>query len=265
MNAIRKYLWIGVTSARANLAYTGEVIVRTCFMAVILYIFLRLWTAVYTGSNSQRLGGLTLSQMLWYLMLTEALWMSSSRVSFEVDEDVRTGRLAIQITKPVSYPFALLGKAIGERIVRFVINFAVGCVIALIFVGPIGFTVGGLAMFICVLPLSFALDALGLIMVGMFAFWFESTTGLAIMYSRAAMLAGGTMLPLDLYPEFLQKVFYWLPFATMVYGPARMLVAPDGALLQHVLIVQGLGLIAFIAGVFAIQHLALKRIHSHGG
>jgi ABC-2 type transport system permease protein len=265
MNAIRKYVWIGVTSARANLAYTGEVIVRTIFMAVILFIFLRLWTAVYSSSSSERLGGLTLAQMLWYLMITEALWMSSSRVSYEVDEDVRTGRLAIQITKPLSYPFALLGKAMGERIVRFVINLTVGSAVALILVGPIRLTPQGIAMFIGILPLAFALDVLGLIMVGMFAFWFESTTGLAIMYSRVAMLAGGTVLPLDLYPEALQNVLYWLPFATMIYAPARMLVAPEPGFLQHVLIVQGLGLAAFIAAVFAIQHLALKRIHSHGG
>jgi ABC-2 type transport system permease protein len=113
--------------------------------------------------------------------------------------------------------------------------------------------------------MAFALDALGLIVVGLFAFWFESTAGLALMYSRTAMLAGGTMLPLDLFPEMLLRVCYWLPFAAMIYGPARMLVAPDAALLQHILTVQGIALVAFIVAVIGIERLAMRRIHSHGG
>ena len=265
MNAIRKYSWIAYTSARANLAYTGEVVMRTIFMAVILYVFMRLWVTVYSDSENERLGGLTLPQMIWYLMITEALWMSSVRLSFEVDEDVRTGRLAVQLTRPLSYPCALLGKALGERAVRFVINLGVGTAVALILVGPIALTPTGLLMFASVLPMSFVLDALGLIVVGLFAFWFESTAGLALMYSRTAMLAGGTMLPLDLYPEVLQRVCYWLPFATMIYGPARMLVAPDAALLQHILVIQGIALVVFIVAVIGIERLALRRIHSHGG
>ena len=265
MRAFTKYTWIGYTSARANLAYTGEVLVRTVFIAVILYIFLRLWAAVYSESGAQLLGGLTLAQMLWYLMITEAFWMSSSRLSFEVDEDVRTGRLAIQITKPLSYPGALLGKALGERVVRFTINLAVGSVVALALVGPIRMTGRGLLMFLAVLPLSFALDALGLIIVGFFAFWFESTAGLSILYSRTAMLAGGTMLPLDLYPPALQTICSWLPFATMIYGPARLFVDPEPSLLQHVLFMQGGALVVFFFIVIAIEHLALQRIHSHGG
>jgi hypothetical protein len=36
MNNITKYVWIGVTSARSNLAYLGEVASRTIFLFVIL-------------------------------------------------------------------------------------------------------------------------------------------------------------------------------------------------------------------------------------
>ena len=57
-NALTKYTWIGYTAARSNLAYVGEVISRTMFMAVVVFIFMRLWTAVYAGSGAARLGGL---------------------------------------------------------------------------------------------------------------------------------------------------------------------------------------------------------------
>ena len=92
MLGLRKYSWLGLTSARSNLAYFGEVAARTLFLAVILYVFLQLWRVTYAETGSARLGGLTLPQMLWYLVMTEAIMLSAPRVAQEVDQDVRTNR-----------------------------------------------------------------------------------------------------------------------------------------------------------------------------
>src|SRR5262249_20316532 len=141
MTALSKYTWVAYTSIRSNLAYAGEIAARTTFMATVLYVFMRLWTAVYSGAGVNHLGGLSLGQMLWYLMMTEAIILSAPRVSLEVDEDVRTGRVAVQLLRPISYALSLLGKAMGERIVRFAVNILSGSIVALILVGPIPFTV----------------------------------------------------------------------------------------------------------------------------
>src|SRR5215211_2913837 len=135
MMSIRKYTWIGLTAARSNLAYLGEVATRTVFLAVILYIFLQLWRVTYTETGAARLGGLTLAQMLWYLSMTEAITLSAPRVAQEVDQDVRTGALAVQLIRPLSYPLYRLWTTLGERVVRFLMNLAVGATIALLLVG----------------------------------------------------------------------------------------------------------------------------------
>jgi ABC-2 type transport system permease protein len=44
--------------------------------------------------------------MLWYLMMTESILLSAPRVSMEIDEDVRTGRLSVQLLRPLSYVIA---------------------------------------------------------------------------------------------------------------------------------------------------------------
>jgi ABC-type uncharacterized transport system permease subunit len=79
------------------------------------------------------------------------------------------------------------------------------------------------------------------------------------------MLVGGTLLPLELYPARLQPVLYWLPFSAMIYGPARMLVAPDLATLRHLLFVQLAALLVFVGTLMGIQFAAWRRIYSHGG
>src|SRR5262245_43796393 len=186
--AMTKYTWIGYTAARSNLAYLGEVLSRTTFMAVILYTFARLWAVVYSGSGSQRLGGLSLPQMIWYLTITEALALSSPRVSLEIDEDVRTGRLSVQLLRPLSYVLARLAQVFGERSVRFAVNLTAGSVVALLLVGPIHVSLSNVALFALTLPLAFVIDFLSYFAIGLCGFWMESTAGITLIYSRLTML-----------------------------------------------------------------------------
>jgi ABC-2 type transport system permease protein len=265
VTAIAKYTWIGYTSLRSNLAYAGEIAARTTFMATILFVFIRLWTAVYAGAGVDRLGGLSQRQMLWYLMLTESIVLSAPRVSLEVDEDVRTGRIAVQLLRPLSYALSLLGKTMGERAVRFSVNLLSGCVVALVLVGPIPISVRGLVMFGLTLPLAFVVDFLGYFIVGLCAFWLESTIGLGLLYSRLTMLLGGVLMPLEVFPERVQPVLRLLPFATIVYGPSRMFVAPDSRLFWSMAVLQAASLIVFAIIAGGIQHIAIKRIQSNGG
>jgi ABC-2 type transport system permease protein len=169
------------------------------------------------------------------------------------------------LLRPMSYALSLLGKAMGERVVRFVLNVFSGSIVALILVGPLRISASGLAMFVLALPLAFVIDFLGYLIVGLCAFWLESTIGLAIIYSRVTMLLGGMLMPLEIFPKGWQPILAWLPFASVVYGPARIFVAADIGLLWSIARVQLLSLMVFglVAGI--VQNRAVKRIQSNGG
>jgi len=260
-----RYVWIARTSARSNLAYAGEVIYRCSFLTIILYIFLRLWTAVYEGSGVDRVGGLTLPQMLWYLVVTEAIYMSAPRVASEVDEDVRTGRLAVHLIRPLSYVGGHLSRAMGDRVVRFAINLMVGTAIAFVLVGPISLSWSGIAMFLAVLPAAFVLDFLGMFLIGLCAFWLESTSGLALIYTRTVMMFGGMFLPLAIYPAVLQPLLKVLPFASMLSAPGLMFVSPSLPLLEESIVIQVAGVVLFAGMVGLVQFIAMRRLFANGG
>ena len=265
MVALRKYAWVGFTSARSNTAYLSEVLTRILFLAVILFIFLQLWRVTYSQTESTQLGGLSLAQMLWYVSMTEALTLSSPLVTREVDQDVRTGALAIQLIRPLNYPLYRLFMALGERAVRFPINALVGAVIALALVGPIPFTVGGLLMFVAALPFAFVLHFLGLFLIGLGAFWMEDTSGLFLIYSRVTMILGGMLIPLELFPEGWQPILKIVPFSSMVYGPAHLFVQPDLAFLGDLLMRQAVAIGVFAVLIAVVYRAAIKRINANGG
>ena len=260
-----KYTWIALTSSRSNLAYLSEVTIRTIFLGVILYIFLQLWRLTYAETGSQQLGGLTLSQMIWYLAIAESIMLSGPRVAQEVDEDVRTGMLAVQLIRPLSYPCYQLWKTFGERTVRFGLNATVGALIARLFVGPINLTLDGLAMFLFALVLSFLLDFLGVFLVGLGAFWMENTTGLMLIYSRMCMVLGGKLIPLELFPDYLQPLFKSLPFSSIVYGPARLFVHPNLAFFGELMLRQIISILVLALCVSLVYSMAVRRIHVNGG
>ena len=263
--SIQKYSWIGLTAARSNLAYLSEVATRTLFLAVILYIFLRLWQVTYGETGAQQLGGLTLPQMLWYLAMTEALTLSAPRIAAEVDQDVRTGALAVQLIRPIEYPLARLWTTLGERVVRFGLNTGVGAALALLMVGPISFSAGGLLLFALALPLAFTLEFMGQFLIGLAAFWLEDTSGLMLIYSRVTMILGGMLIPLELFPPALQPILRALPFSSIIYGPARMFVHPEAAFLAGLVLRQGLAIGALALAVALVYRAGLRRIHSNGG
>ena len=265
LKSISKYGWIAYTAARSELAYSAANVSRIIFMTTVLYVFMRLWAVVYEGAGVERLGGLTQKQMLWYLVATESIIMSMPRLWYEVDRDVRTGALAVHLTRPLSYVGAQFGRSTGERLVRFTINLVMGFLVATLFAGPIPFSAAGLSMFTLVLPMAFIIDFFGAMLVGLCAFWLESTQGIALIYSRLMMLLGGLMVPIEVYPDSVQPILRALPFAAILNAPGRMLVAPTFSLFVQCLVLQALCLVVYGSAVFALHRYALRRVFVNGG
>lgn len=265
MNSLRKYFWVGLIAAKSNLAYFGEAIGRIFFLGVILFIFLRLWQVTYGQTHAAILGGFTLPQMLWYLVVTESIMLSTPRIAQYVDQDVRTGAIAVYLLRPMSYPLHELCVCLGERFIRFAINLMVGSVIALVCVGPIALSPSGLLLFLLAIPLAFVLDFLGYFLIGLCAFWMEDTTGLVFLYSRITMVLGGMLIPLELFPETWQPILRALPFSSIVYGPARMFVRPDLTEFVHLVIRQGLSIAVVSLIVYLVWNSCLKRVFANGG
>jgi len=234
-------------------------------MTTVLYVFMRVWAVVYEGAGAERLGGLTEKQMLWYLVATESIILSMPRLWYEVDQEVRTGQLAVQLIRPLSYAGAHFGRTMGERLVRFTANLTVGSVVALLLAGPISFSVSGFGMFLLVLPMAFAIDFLGALLIGLCAFWLESTQGIALIYSRLMMVLGGLLLPIDVYPESIQPFLRALPFAAILNAPGRIFVDPSAGSFLQCLGVQAASLAVYGAGAFALHTLALRRLFVNGG
>lgn len=265
MRVLRKYVLVALLSARSNVVYLSEVVGRLLFLGIILYIFSRLWIAVYNRSATEHVAELSIVQMIWYLAATEAMALSGPRVSANVDLDVRSGTVVNYLQRPLSYPLYCLSHNLGERSIRFFINLFVGALIALLLVGPLPLNWNSLLFFMLAIPFAFAVDFLAGFLIGLGAFWFEDTSGLNLIYSRLNMIFGGMLFPLSIFPENVIPFLEWLPFSAVLYGPAKLLVAPSSEEFIAILARQLLAALVFASLVYWVYGRASKRVFVNGG
>lgn len=255
----------GVT-LQTRAAYLGELFVRCLFLLVILFTFTQLWKAAGRSQSVEELTGFTLGQLIWYLAFTEAIITSArSLTEMEVDEEVRSGNLAYKLARPLPYPLFHLGSEMGERLLRFAVNLAAACAVARLVAGPIPWNALALPFALTTALVAFLIDFEISFTISLGSFWIEDTTGLHLLYRRLLMLGGGMLIPLEAYPDWLQKVTRALPFQYLVYQPARLFVQPDALDWIKVLLTQGWMCLAAAMPLLLVYRLGMRRVTAQGG
>ncbi len=261
----RKYVAAFRVSLLGQLAYPAELWLRTIFVLIIMFVFSSLWHTTFTELGRERLGGLSLSQMLWYLAITESILLSRPRDAIRIDEEVRTGALAYQLVRPYNYVLYRMAQVWGERLPRFGVTLVVAAALATLFSGGLGVGWEGLLAGLPVLAIALTLDFLCVMSISLLAFWVEDTAAFLFIYDRFLMILGGMLLPLELFPSAIERLARVLPFSAVVYAPARVFVDPQREQVLALVTRQLLWLAVAIIVAGALFRYAERRLQANGG
>ncbi len=224
MKKIAKYLHVMKVSASNNLVYVSNFIARNFFFMFIIYIMLMLWTNIYSQKGST-IAGFSLNQIIWYLIVTELVTLSRSNVFTEVSRDVKNGNIAYMLNKPYNYIFYSLSNSLGEIGVKLFTNVIIGVAIGFLYVGPlINFDFRHLPFILLSLLLGIIINFFIHISLSLTAFWLEENSPFFWIYQKLVFTLGGMLIPIDMFPNWLEKIAKNLPFAYVTYGPARLAV-----------------------------------------
>ena len=262
-----KYSGMAGVTVRTNLVYLADFFLRAAFMVVVMFVFFQLWRATFGALGASSISGFSLAQMMWYLAMTESIVMSLPRVSHLVDEQVKGGQLAYFLCRPHSYVLYLFSVYLGEAVVKFPVNLIIAGAIAYAAVGPPPLQLVSLPGLTAAIFLGLSLNFAVAAAIGLLAFWVEDTGSFYLLYSRLLMIAGGMLIPLDVFPEPARRLAMALPTHLIIYGPARVFVGHgSGALeLWSLLGRQILWLVILGAGLAALFRLGVKRVNVQGG
>lgn len=222
VRAASKYLFLSQTSFRSKMAYPLDVLVRTFFFAVVLLVFTQLWTALLGGDSS--VAGFGRAQLVWYLVVTEVIMLSNSRIDRRIEDDVKSGAVAYTLIRPLHFVWYQFSIYWGETMAMLVFNAVTGSLVALALVGPAPLAPAALPFLLVAVLLAFSLNFFTRMSLALLAFWVEDTSPFFWIYSKLLFTLGGMFIPLEVYPEWLRRISAALPFNYILYRPAKLLV-----------------------------------------
>lgn len=265
MIAAGKYTAVLKVTALTSLAYQGDVLFRCLNMALVLFVFVQLWTATFGLGGFQSMAGFTLRDIIWYLVVTETVVMSAPRVSERIDEEVKSGEIARALIRPYSYVGYHLSAYWGEAAIRLPIVVALGAAVALIAAGPPAVSPAAILAAALMVVLSMTLNFLFEASIGLLAFWFEDTIAFFWIYQKLVFTIGGLFLPLELLPGPLAEVSSKLPFAAVAYAPARVFVDFSYESFAELAALQLVWIAVLVLVVAVIYRRGVREVNINGG
>lgn len=73
---MRKYLYIYKSTLIENLTYIYNILIGFIYFFIIMIVLMNLWQYIYEDPSNM-INGYTLNQMMWYVLITEALWYAT--------------------------------------------------------------------------------------------------------------------------------------------------------------------------------------------
>jgi viologen exporter family transport system permease protein len=198
----------------------GELFGRAAFFVVILGVFSSLWRAVAetgmpTASEPKAL--------VWYLAATEWILLSAPLMHIEIQEAIRRGDVIYQLGRPVSYAGAMFAEGVGVLAARAPLLGVTAFMCAVVFTGwipPVNVLVRVVAFGLIGAALITALH----VWIGLLAFWLDDVSPVYWVWQKLMFVLGGLMLPIDVYPRFIQTAAAFTPFPSVLGGPASFVL-----------------------------------------
>ena len=260
---MRSYFPVARATYMIGLVYRFGFLFTIFGNLVYLGVAYYLWSSIYRYSDTLR--GLTFNETFLYVGLGSAIFiLLKTYADWFIHFEIREGNIATHLTKPIDYQIYNLFANLGSLLMNLTaITLPTALVMLFIFKVKVPFG-SGLLLFPVSLLLAFLISFSIDYFVGLTGFYSESVWGLSITKEIIVTVFSGALIPLQFFPEAIQKILFWLPFQAIFHTPIMMITRPDQGLavfvpMMAVQLVWAV-LLFFLARLFYNQAVKVLRI-----
>ena len=233
---------------------------------VYLGVAYYLWSSIFTHADVIR--GMTFNETFLYVGLGSSVFvLLKTYTDWFIHGDIREGTIANYLIKPVEVGVYYLFSSLGLFLFNLLI-ITLPTLLLLAFVFKVQFTVGpGLIIFPISILLAYLITFNIDYFVGLFGFYTESVWGLSTTKEIIITVFSGALIPLQFFPDPIQKVLFWLPFQAIFHTPITMITRPNQGwdVLMPMLGVQIFWVIAIFVAARLFYTQAVKVLRISGG
>jgi ABC-2 type transport system permease protein len=210
-----------VAGFRRLVASPAELFARACFYGVIVGVLSSLWRAAADASGGS-IVGYDAAAITWYIVFSEAAVNGTKfRMIEQIGTEIGSGAFAVEMLRPVRAVTFRMASELGDGVVRLGAMLAAGTSFGMLVAGPpprlatyVVALVSAVLAVSCNLAAQHAFAAM--------AFWQHEAKGAWFLYQKLVFVLGGMLLPLQIFPAWLEAAAWASPFWTMSYAPARL-------------------------------------------
>ena len=263
---MRLYWEVMRRAIRRQLTYRTENLAGLVTNAFFGYLRAAFLLAALQATGT--IAGYDTESAVTYAWITQALIMIVALWGWwEVELTIRTGDVVSDLSKPFSYLGFWLARDLG-RALYFVLFRA----IPILLCGQVLFGLhwpsspfAWLALVLSVV-LATVVSFGWRFLLNLSAFWTTDARGLGGIALSAMMFLGGFVLPVRMFPDWLQAIVLVLPFAAMVQIPADLFVERiSGTAALSALGLQAFWAVVMIACAQLVTTQATRRVVVQGG
>jgi ABC-2 type transport system permease protein len=262
---VNPYVQLFAKSFKAQLAYRSQVWLQVLASIIAIWIQVAIWRALLGNGSAS---GIHLRDMVTYVVLNAVISAVLLTEMFEeADERIRTGKIAMDLLRPVSYPLYLLAGQLGKAAYRTV--FQVGPTVALAaLVFGLSWPASPLdaAAFVFAMAVAIAISFAFAYLIALLAFWFLTTLHFEWTFVGLNTLLSGAIVPLWFFPPGWAELARLLPFQFLGFVPAAIYMGKLGTAETWLTLAQGLGWAAALLIIAALLWTAsIRRLVIQGG
>lgn len=252
---------VGLVSA---VAYRAELFVWVLSTSMPL-VMLALFSAVAADAPLGRFGSADFAA--YFLATFIVRQFTASWASWEINEEVRTGTLALRLLRPVS---PIVSYAV-ENLSAMPLRLFIAVPVALVMLAATGterlpHDVSGWLVFVLAWLGAWLLNFTVHVIIGTLSLWFEQSTKLMDVWFAGYLVFSGYLVPVELFPDGLRTATEWLPFHAQIGLPVELLLgARVGARALLGLAVQWGYILALGALAALLWRRGLRRFGAVGG
>lgn len=209
------------SAARRAAAEPGPVAVSVLFYALIIAVLTGVWRFA-ADANGGDIVGYSAVALTWYIATSESVTLSlNARMIEELGTDIADGAVAVELLRPVSVLWLRVATQLGRAVPRLAVIVPVGAVIATLAAGAPP-DPAALLLAVPSIVLALVANTVAQHAFAASAFWLRSAGTAWYLYQKLVYVLGGMLIPLEVFPGWLEAVTRLLPFRAMAYAPARL-------------------------------------------
>ncbi len=262
---MKKYLSISKMIILEKLQYFLSSFSSLVTVLMFIYIYLQVWNNMY--ASDELIAGYTLNQMIWYIAITEILWQTirPRRMSKELSSDIRSGKIAYILNKPLNYCLYELFKYIGESSIEILFFLFIGLPVIYLIIGPLyTFKIISLLPVLIILVFSILITGIVYITISLSAFWIGDNKPVFWIYEKFVLLIG-TIFPVEIFNKSLQRLIKFTPVYSTIYSVAKLVVDFSWSKFIELLIIQIIYLIVMLLVCMVVYKKGVKKLNVNGG